>query len=137
MHMKLTENNVVRRVIMNRFYCMLCTAAAVCLVAPDAVGTLVEVADTAAVSVSGDGVTASTPKYSGMPSDLPTPIFWFDCSNTDGWTIVKGQGGTNFVAQIPSLVGDGRFLTTNVTLDPDIDAPGIASHCEDALSSAR
>ena len=80
---------------------------------------LADVRDTyqVTVSASGDGVTAATPKVSAWPDDLPTPIFWLDCSRTNGWTIVRGQDGTNYVAEIPSLVGDGRFLTTNVTLE--------------------
>ena len=40
---------------------------------------------------------------------LPTPIFWFDARQTNGWDISGGK-----VTKIPSLVGD-RYLTTDQT----------------------
>ena len=43
------------------------------------------------------------------PSDLPSPIFWFDARQTNGWDISGGK-----VTKIPSLVGD-RYLTTDQT----------------------
>ena len=52
---------------------------------------------------------ATTTKQMTYPSGLPTPIFWFDATQTNGWKI---SGGT--VTKIPSLVGD-RFLTTDQT----------------------
>jgi len=47
-------------------------------------------------------------KQNGYPSDLETPIFWFDCQRTNGWTFADGGA----VAKIPSLVGD-RYLATD------------------------
>ena len=82
--------------------------------------SLVEVKDAYSVTVSntGDGVTAvSEQQAAGYPEGLPTPIFWFDCTQTNGWQIERGTDGTNYVSMIPSLVGDGRFLTTNTTLE--------------------
>ena len=80
---------------------------------------LTEVRDSYRISVSasGDGVVAKTPKLANWPTDLPTPIFWFDCTVTNGWEITLGEDGTNYVTKIPSLVGDGRFLTTDTTLE--------------------
>ena len=52
---------------------------------------------------------ATTTKQMTYPSGLPTPIFWFDATQTNGWKI---SGGT--VTKIPSLVGD-RYLTTDQT----------------------
>lgn len=71
----------------------------------------VDVSDTCAkqnISASTT-FTASTTKQMTYPSGLPTPIFWFDATQTNGWTIT---GGT--VTKITSLVGD-RFLTTDQT----------------------
>ena len=69
------------------------------------------------VATSGGGVTAATPRSEGWPADIPAPIFWFDCTQTNGWEITRGEDGTNYVTKIPSLVGDGRFLTTDATLE--------------------
>ena len=85
----------------------------------DVAASLTDVTDSQTVSVSatGDGVRAVSVKSHGIPADIPTPIFWFDCTNTNGWEIALAADGSNRVARIPSLVGDGRFLTTNVTLE--------------------
>ena len=45
-----------------------------------------------------------------FPSELGTPTFWFDASQTNGWVIAAD--GT--VVRVPSLVGD-RYLTSDVT----------------------
>ena len=73
---------------------------------------------------AGSGVTAVTEKQSELP-DLPTPAFWFDCSDRTGWEY-KTENGTNFVTKIPSKVGD-RFLTTDTTL-PGTTWKGWASN---------
>lgn len=54
--------------------------------------------------------SASTTKQTDYPSGLPTPIFWFDAGQTNGW-VFSGQT----VTKIPSLVGD-RYLTTDQTV---------------------
>ena len=98
---------------------MLAVASVACGVLPLA-ASLVEVKDSYAVTVTNtvDGVTAvSEQQAAGYPEGLPTPIFWFDCTHTNGWQIERGADGTNYVSMIPSLVGDGRFLTTNTTLE--------------------
>ncbi len=61
------------------------------------------------------GVRAVTEKQTALPADLPSPIFWFDCKDQNGWEYEK-IGGTNFVTKIPSKVGN-RFLTTDLTLE--------------------
>lgn len=98
---------------------MLSAFGAVILLSEAVFAALVEVTDSYRVSVSasGDGVTASTPKFTGWPEDIPQPIFWFDCNITNGWEIFRGEDGANYVTKIPSLVGDGRFLTTDTTLE--------------------
>ena len=63
------------------------------------------------ISVSASTTfSASTTKQTEYPSDLPTPIFWFDAGQTNGW-VFSGQT----VTKIPSLVG-GRYLTTDQTV---------------------
>lgn len=53
--------------------------------------------------------TRSTPQAgTGLPSGVPTPTFWFDCTQTNGWEI----SAAGRVTKIPSLVGD-RYLTTD------------------------
>ena len=96
-----------------------CISATVVLLAWSATAELTEVSDKylLEVSTSGDGVTAATPRSEGWPADIPAPIFWFDCTQTNGWEITLGEDGTNYVTKIPSLVGDGRFLTTDTTLE--------------------
>ncbi len=98
---------------------MLSAFGAVILSSEAVFAALVEVTDSYRVSVSasGDGVTASTPKFTGWPEDIPQPIFWFDCNITNGWEIFRGEDGADYVTKIPSLVGDGRFLTTDTTLE--------------------
>ena len=46
--------------------------------------------------------TAKTTKAAGtdLPDGIPTPIFWLDCANTNGWLF---SGST--VTGIPSRVG--------------------------------
>lgn len=101
------------------FAVRIAAVAAVCAGIMPVCAGLVEVTDVASVTVSssGDGITARTQKSDGLPEDLPTPIFWFDCSNTNGWQIVHGDDGTNYVTMIPSLGDGGRFLTTDTTLE--------------------
>lgn len=96
-----------------------CISATAVLLAWSATAELTEVSDKylLEVSTSGDGVTAATLRSEGWPADIPAPIFWFDCTQTNGWEITLGEDGTNYVTKIPSLVGDGRFLTTDATLE--------------------
>ena len=56
---------------------------------------------------------------SSWPEDVPMPIYWFDCSVTNGWTIETAEDGSRLVTRIPSLVGGeaAQFLTTDVTLE--------------------
>ena len=53
-------------------------------------------------------LVANTVKQVEYPSSVGNPQFWFDCTQTNGWTFAADGG----VAKIPSLVG-GRYLTTD------------------------
>ena len=126
MRMKSTENNIVRGAVMSRLNSMLCAAAAVCLAAPDVLGATTvlsgntyRIQDSADASYAVSSTHESTTPWTAdnWPSDVPTPSFWFDCQNTNGWEFGTPVNGTNTVTKIPSLVGDGRFLTTDQTLE--------------------
>ncbi|MBO7207393.1 MAG: hypothetical protein J6W10_07235, partial [Kiritimatiellae bacterium] len=52
---------------------------------------------------------AETAKQTQYPSELGEPLFWFDCSETNGWTFAANGE----VAKIPNLVNDGRYLATD------------------------
>ena len=55
-------------------------------------------------------LTMTSVALDAFPSELGTPTFWFDASQTNGWEIAAD--GT--VVRVPSLVGD-RYLTSDVT----------------------
>ena len=55
-------------------------------------------------------MTMASVKMDEYPSELGTPIFWLDASQTNGWEVAAD--GT--VVRVPSLVGD-RYLTSDVT----------------------
>ena len=56
-------------------------------------------------------LVAGTTPCAGYPVSVGNPQFWFDCSQTDGWTIVE-SAGVKTVSRIPSLVGS-RFLAVS------------------------
>ena len=58
-----------------------------------------------------NAITMSTVDIAAFPAELGTPTFWFDASQTNDWTF--GANGT--IIRVPSLVGDGRYLTSDVT----------------------
>ena len=58
----------------------------------------------------GDTLTATSADYGAYPSGLATPAFWFDASDTSGWTVGKG----NAVTHVPSK-SNARYLTSDVT----------------------
>ena len=68
------------------------------------------------VYVIGDGgvadtsFTVSTVHQETFPTEVGTPIFWFDASDTNGWTFAEGS---KEILAIPSKVGDGRYLSTD------------------------
>lgn len=70
----------------------------------------VEVTDAAEFVGGSSRVSAVTRKAAvdALP-DVATPIFRFDCAQTNGWTF---KDGTHEVVKIPSLVGS-RFLSTS------------------------
>lgn len=78
----------------------------------------VEFANVCQQYVSSDVVfTAQTPKQVDFPSDVGTPIFWLDCSCTNGWTF-NAEGG---VLKLPSKVpGSTRYLTSDKN-DPNFE----------------
>ena len=60
--------------------------------------------------VADSSFTVSTVHQETFPTEVGTPIFWFDASDTNGWTFVEG---TKEIRTIPSKVGDGRYLSTD------------------------
>lgn len=88
---------------------------------------LTEVTDSyqAVFSVAEQGVQSASETLDDVftpaswPADTPSPIFWFDCSKTNGWTIAVATDGTRQVTRIPSLVGGetAPFLTCDVTAE--------------------
>ncbi len=52
-------------------------------------------------------LVAGTTHQTAYPESIGNPVFWFDCTRTNGWTIAADGK----VSLIPSLVG-GRTLTT-------------------------
>ena len=72
----------------------------------------VPVSDSAFLQVTETGVmSVSAPFVSTFPASAGTPSFWFDCSETNGWTFAAD--GVS-VTRIPSKVGS-RFLTATPT----------------------
>jgi hypothetical protein len=41
----------------------------------------------------GDTLTATSVDYGSYPSGFATPAFWFDASDTSGWTVGEGNVG--------------------------------------------
>ena len=59
---------------------------------------------------------SSVSEAASWPSGVPTPSFWFDCRQTNGWEFAADEGGRLRVTKIPTLVaGSSRFLTTDQT----------------------
>jgi len=52
-------------------------------------------------------IVAGTIHQTAYPESIGDPLFWFDCTRTNGWTVAADGK----VSLIPSLVG-GRTLTT-------------------------
>ena len=52
---------------------------------------------------------AETVKQTQYPSDIGDPLFWFDCSETNGWTFAADGS----VAKIPNLIDNRRYLATD------------------------
>ena len=63
--------------------------------------------------------TAETAKQVEFPSDVMTPTFWFDCSDTNGWTFAE-ENGVLKALKVPSRVGS-RYLTSDRN-DPNFDS---------------
>ena len=55
------------------------------------------------------GLVADTLHQTEYPADIGNPLFWFDCSETNGWTFAANGE----VAKIPNLTDDGRYLSTD------------------------
>ena len=85
-----------------------CVVAAIC---HSAFADEVEVAVTntpgrmliAATGSSRTILVAGTTHVDEYPSSVGNPQFWFDCSKTNGWTVVE-SAGVKTVTKIPSLV---------------------------------
>ena len=60
-------------------------------------------------NISPVSLTAETEDRRSYPSEVGTPIFWFDASETNGWEFAEG---TLDVVKIPSKVGS-RYLSIN------------------------
>ena len=95
------------------------SAAALCLfsVCP-AANADVAVSNSVRQSVSANTVfTAQTLKQVAFPNEAGTPIFWLDCSDTNGWSFTADGG----VLRIPSKVsGSSRYLTSDKN-DPNYE----------------
>lgn len=59
------------------------------------------------VVTSGTELVTVCPVRTALPGEV-APAFWFDAGNRIGWEM-----SGSCVNKIPSLVGDGRYLTTN------------------------
>ena len=94
---------------MNAKVLLLCTVAVALAVCAQADTVITDNPSKISVAASTT-FSASTTKQTDYPSGLPTPIFWFDAGQTNGW-VFSG----NTVTKIPSLVGD-RYLTTDQTV---------------------
>lgn len=88
----------------------LCTAAA-SVVGLHAEETIVPISHAVGrVSYTTDTVLVpQTDAADALPDVGVEPIFWFDCSETSGWTI---DAATREVTVIPSKTGNGRTLAT-------------------------
>lgn len=71
-------------------------------------GNTYRIQDTASASYT----VTSMHESDAWPTELPTPIFWFDCKQTNDWEFTRDANSRLRVVQIPSLVGDGRSLTS-------------------------
>ena len=94
---------------MNTKVLLLCSVASALVVCAQADTVITDNPSKISVAASTT-FSASTAKQTDYPSGLPTPIFWFDARQTNGW-VFSGQT----VTKIPSLVGD-RYLTTDQTV---------------------
>lgn len=72
-------------------------------------GNTYRIQDTADASYT----VSSVHEDADWPSGLPTPSFWFDCKQTNDWEFATDANGRLCVSKIPSLVGDGRSLTSD------------------------
>ena len=87
-------------------------------VAADVSNTFSDQGQTWALLANGTTTfTAATAKQATMPTDLGNPIFWFDCANTNGWTL----DGANVLKVPDNVAGSTRYLTSDKN-DPDFDA---------------
>ena len=71
------------------------------------VGDLAKVEQTEDTTI----VLATKVQADGYPSDVASPVFWFDATQTNGWEFVD-EGGRKQVTKIPSLVGS-RYLAVD------------------------
>lgn len=73
--------------------------------------TVTNMADNLKLDFNADNykLCAETVKQTDYPSDIGEPLFWLDCKQTNGWTFAAGGG----VVEIPNLVDNGRYLTTD------------------------
>lgn len=55
--------------------------------------------------------TASTVHQDEYPAEAGQPLFWFDCSETNGWQFTE-EGGVIYVIGIPSKVGSRSLIPT-------------------------
>ena len=101
------------RDVVARVEIALCALAAIC---HSAIADDVEVAVTntpghVLINSTSTTLVAGTAHGDGYPSSVASPKFWFDCSQTNGWTVAE-SAGVKTVTKIPSLVGS-RYLSTS------------------------
>ncbi|MCQ2391161.1 MAG: hypothetical protein MJ240_07040 [Kiritimatiellae bacterium] len=86
-------------------------------VAADVANTFSDQGQTWALLANGTTTfTAATSKQATLPTDLGNPIFWFDCANTNGWTL----DGANVLKVPDRVAGSTRYLTSDKN-DPNFD----------------
>jgi hypothetical protein len=54
---------------------------------------------------------------SGVPADMPDPVFWLDASDTDDWTMAVDGSGYPRVETVPSKGNSTRYATTAVSAE--------------------
>ena len=93
---------------MNTKTLMLCIVAAALVVQAKADTVITDNPSKISVAASTT-FSASTAKQTDYPSGLPTPIFWFDARQTNGW-VFSGSTVTNYIGGIAGNIGQNTVI---------------------------